>query len=196
VTLFAGVAGMLLAHGAAAHPHVFIKHSMILIFGDHDIAGVRMTWIFDEMYSSMIKSDYTKARNGSVTPDDVKTIERDNFSNLANYGFFIDLKINGEPVKVGKVKDFDAEFRDNRAVFRFTVPLATKEPQAPNVIEIGAFDPEYYVEFTMLDKDPMTIDHGDGFAVDCNILRNERKISVLGPIDTDLAECTYAAKPK
>src|SRR5262249_13744932 len=144
-----------------------------------------------EMYSSMLMTDYTKTHDGKVTPDEVKTIERQNFANLENYGFFLDLKINGSPVKVRRVRDFDARFEDRRAVFAFTVPVETGEKQSPNVIEIGVFDPEYYVEFTLRENDPVAITHGEGFAPECNVMRDERKLSALGPVGTDLTVCSY-----
>jgi ABC-type uncharacterized transport system substrate-binding protein len=196
VVLLAGMAALSFGGGAVAHPHVFIKHSMILIFGADDIVGVRLRWTFDEMYSSMIKTDYTKSQDGNLTQEDVKAIEKGNFANLENYGFFLDVKINDVPVKVTKVKDFDAQFKANRVTFAFTVPLETTKRQSPNVIEIGAFDPEYYVEFTMAESDPVTIEHGEQFTIDCNALRDIRKVSMLGPVNTDLAQCSYEKKAK
>jgi ABC-type uncharacterized transport system substrate-binding protein len=180
---------------AAGHPHIFIKHGMTLIFGAHDLVGIRMRWTFDEMYSAMIQSDYTKAQDGTVTADDVKTIEKENFANLENYNFFVDLKVNDAPVRVSKVRDFDARFRDHRAVFEFTVPLdppeKTGETRDPDVVEIGVFDPEYYVEFTLLDRDPVTIEHGEAFAAQCDVVRDQPRNTFLGTKYTDLAVCTY-----
>jgi ABC-type uncharacterized transport system substrate-binding protein len=188
-----GLAACLTSGAARAHPHVFIKDSMVLIFDERDIVGVRMIWVFDEMYSSMIKTDYTTAKDGSVTPEDVKTIEQQNFSNLENFNFFVDLKVDGKPIRIAKVKDFDATFRGDRAVFEFTVPLTTPR-SAENAIEVGVFDPEYFVEFTMVDDDPVKIRHGERFAAQCSVVRNVRKVSALGPVDTDVAECTYSAR--
>ncbi len=194
VLLLVGMAAASLGDGALAHPHVFIKHSMTLIFGADDIVGVRMRWTFDEMYSSMIKSDYTKGRDGKLTPADVKAIEKENFANLANFGFFLDVRINGTPMRVTAVKDFDAQYTANRMIFEFTVPLATTARQNPNTIELDAFDPEYFVEFTIADADPVTIEHGDRFATGCNVKHDVRRKSALGPVNTDIVECTYEPK--
>jgi ABC-type uncharacterized transport system substrate-binding protein len=195
--LLAGLVGVLALAGggvADAHPHVFITYSAAIIFDDRDIGGLRLTWTFDEMYSQMIQSDYTGAKSGAVTPDDVRTIEKEAFANLANYGYFLDVKINDEPVRVTKVKDFDVKFVDHRAVYQFTVPLETTKPRSPNVIEIGVFDREYYVEFSLKEKEAVMLRHAEGFATDCSELRNERRITVLGPIQRDLVVCTYARK--
>jgi len=196
VLLMTGMTAVFCDDGAAAHPHVFIKHSMRLIFGADDIVGVRMRWTFDEMYSSMIKSDYTKSGDGSLTPADVRAIEKENFSNLANFGFFVDVRINDKPIRVTSVKDFDAKYKDNRMIFEFTVPLATGAPQKPNVIELDAFDPEYYVEFTIADQDAeaVSVEHGDRFATGCTVKRDIRRNSELGPVNTDIVECTYQPK--
>src|SRR5882724_10872788 len=157
-----GAAVMSVAGGARAHPHVFIDDAVTLIFGDRDIAGLRFSWTFDEMYSSMIRTDYVRGK--AVTPAEVKTIEKENFLNLANYGFFLDLAINGDAVRVKEVKDFDARVQGSKIVFEFTVPLPTAERAESNVIEARAFDPEYYVEFTMRRADPIAIEHGEHFS--------------------------------
>jgi ABC-type uncharacterized transport system substrate-binding protein len=188
-----GLAAVSVAGEARAHPHIFIADAMTVIFGDHDIAGLRLSWTFDEMYSSMIRTDYV---HGPVmTPAEVAKIEKENFLNLGNYGFFLDLAINGAAIRVKEVKDFVAKFQGNKIVFEFTVPLQTVERKASNVLEARVFDPEYYVEFTMRQVDPVAIEHGGQFAVSCNVARNEPKVSALGPVNTDRAICTYAGRP-
>jgi ABC-type uncharacterized transport system substrate-binding protein len=188
------VAAVQLSPGSAiAHPHVFIKHAMTLIFAGRDVAGVRLSWTFDEMYSSMLRTDYTGGTSGQLTPTQVGTIEKKNFSNLANYGFFLNLKINHEPITVTKVNDFSARFEGNRAIFEFTVPLRTKEPRASNVIEIGVFDPDYYVEFTMQESNALAVKASDDVAVHCQVV-HEPKNTFLGPVETDLTVCSYAEK--
>jgi ABC-type uncharacterized transport system substrate-binding protein len=190
--LVTGVAALSVAGDAHGHPHVFISDAMTLIFDDRDIAGLRLSWSFDEMYSSMIKTDYVHGRD--PTPAEIKSIEKENFSNLANYGFFLDIKINDQPVKFQEVRDFTAKLQGNRVVFEFTVPLVTVERKETNIIEAGVFDPEYYVEFTMREADPVAIEHGEHFSIECNIQRNTPKISMLGRVNTDYAVCTYAPK--
>lgn len=192
--ILAAIGGLSAAGAARAHPHVFITYAIAVIFDDNDIAGLRVTWTFDEMYSSMIRTDYTASKTGAVTPADVKTIEKEAFSNLANYGYFVEIKVNGEPIRLKNFKDFNAKFADNRAIYQFTLPLETPDKQPSNTIEIGVFDPEYYIEFTLREKDPLALDHAGRFATDCTVLRNERRMTVLGPIMSDLAVCTYARK--
>lgn len=198
VRFLLAVFGALLAvtHGgrADAHPHVFITYSASVIFGDRDNAALRLTWSFDEMYSAMIMTDYTAAKTGTITQADVKTIEKEAFANLSNYGYFLDVKINDEPIKVTEVKDFDVRFVDHRAVYQFTVPLDMPKAKPSTVIEISVFDQEYYVEFSLREKDAVTLQYAEGIAAECNELRNQRRITVLGPIQSDLVVCTYARK--
>jgi len=192
------VFGALLAvtHGgrADAHPHVFITYSASVIFSDSDEAALRLTWRFDEMYSAMIMTDYTAAKTGTITQADVRTIEKEAFANLSNYGYFLDIKVNDEPIKITEVKDFDVTFVDHRAVYQFTVPLDTPNVKPSTIIEISVFDQEYYVEFSLREKDAVTLQHAEGFAAECNELRNQRRITLLGPIQSDLVVCTYARK--
>jgi ABC-type uncharacterized transport system substrate-binding protein len=187
-----GLAAMIVADGARAHQQILIEDAMTLIFGDRDIAGLRMSWTFDEIYSSMIRTGYVHGT--VVTPAEVQTIEKENFLNLANYGFFLELAINGQSIKVAEVTDFDARVQGEKIVFAFTVPLRTAERRDRNVIVARLFDPDNYVEFSMRQADPIIIEHGDPFSTNCKVLRNEPKVSALGPVNTDRAMCTYALK--
>src|SRR5258707_5643802 len=166
-----GLAATSVAGEARAHPHIFIDDSMTVIFGDHGIAGLRLSWTFDEMYSSMIKTDYVHGK--AMTLAEMKTIEKENFLNLGNYGFFLDLTINGTAIQVKEVKDFDAKFQGNKIVFEFTVPLQTVERKDSNVLQARVFDPEYYVEFTMRQAEPVAIEQGTEIAASCKESRNE-----------------------
>src|ERR1051326_2776882 len=47
---------------ASAHPHVFVDYAITLLFDDHGAQAVRVSWTFDEMYSSMLLHDYTSRR--------------------------------------------------------------------------------------------------------------------------------------
>jgi ABC-type uncharacterized transport system substrate-binding protein len=52
------------------------------------------------MYSAMIMTDFAAAKTGTFTQADFKTIEKEAFANLSNYGYFLDIKVNDEPIKI------------------------------------------------------------------------------------------------
>ena len=60
-------ASLMVSAPAAAHPHVFIDYTVTVLCGDAGITGVRLSWTFDEMYSSMLFHDYTSRPQGALT---------------------------------------------------------------------------------------------------------------------------------
>jgi ABC-type uncharacterized transport system substrate-binding protein len=190
LALLAALAGAL---PAAAHPHVWIEHKVKIVFGDR-APEIHMSWSFDEMYSSMLREDYVKSRGATLTADEVRTIEKKNFANLANYNYFITLSVNGKPVAVKNVKDFTVHFEGEKAVYEFTVPLPPPVP-GQNAFEIAAFDQEYYVEFTLLPKGGLTVENGEPAGASCEIVGDTKIAELYGAIDSDTVRCSFKGKP-
>jgi ABC-type uncharacterized transport system substrate-binding protein len=186
LALLLAVAG---ASPAAAHPHVWIEHKMTVLFGDRG-AEIRMSWSFDEMYSSMVHEDYVKSRGGTLTAEEVRTIERKNFANLANYNYFITLSVNGKPVAVKTVKDFTVHFDGEKAIYDFTVPLPAAAP-GDNAFEIAVFDPEYFVEFTLRPKGGLAVENGERAGAACEIVADTKTAELYGAIDSDTVRCRF-----
>ena len=123
-----GIAAALLAFfldsgPASAHPHVFIDYVLTVRFEGEAPQAVRMSWTFDEMYSSMLFHDYTSRPRDSLTPADVRSLRKHAFEDTADYHYFVDLKLNGKPLEVKDVTDFDAQFKNRRVTYSFTVPI-------------------------------------------------------------------------
>ena len=45
------------------HPHVFISQRTCFVFDDKGLAGFRVNWAFDEMFSVMISEDFDSDQN-------------------------------------------------------------------------------------------------------------------------------------
>ena len=176
---------------AAAHPHVWIDYAVTVLFDDTDVKGIRMSWTFDEMYSSMLFHDYTSHPRGPLRPNDVQSLEEGAFKDTADYHYFIDVKLNGKAVAVKDVTDFDARFENRRMTYVFTVPQRTETPAASNTLEIQAFDHDFYIDFEPVKTAPVTADHGEKFAATCSPKHNRSISTTFGPLDTIELACTY-----
>lgn len=193
--LLVGIAAMSVCGGARAHPHVFIDDAMTLIFDDRGIAGLRLSWTFDAMYSSLLRADNVKGGLGSeLSAADIESLREHAFANLAGYNYFLELSINGEQVKVAQVTGFEASFADDKLTYRFTVPLATAEPREVNDVEIAVFDRDYYVAFNLAEALPVTLAHGEAYAAACTVRRDVERQSGIGPVQGDIVKCTYRRK--
>lgn len=175
----------------AAHPHVFIDYAVTVLFDDAGVKGIRMSWTFDEMYSSMLFHDYTSRPRGPLTPADIESLEKGAFRDTADYHYFVDVKLNGQAVTVKDVTDFDARFEQHRMTYFFTVQLHTDAPDARNTLEIQAFDHEFYIDFELVKTAPVTVEHGEKLAASCAPKHNRTNTTTFGPLDTIEVACSY-----
>ena len=96
-----------------AHPHVFIVQRLNVVFDDKGLAGIKVCWRFDEMFSSMIAGDYDGNQDGRLDSKEVKIIKEKAFNYTSNYDYFTFIKISGKPFKVKYIKDFAAILENN-----------------------------------------------------------------------------------
>ncbi len=176
---------------AAAHPHIFVEHKMEMLFDKSGLTGVRMTWAFDELYSTTLRTDYTSSKKGPITPKDIQNLRDQHFAPVAGKRFFTGAKINDERIKLTEFKDFTASFVNNKAVYTFTIPLTTPNPKADNKLELAVFDPEWFIDFELDNSVPVKTVDGDGVNAHCEATTITRETQGYGSVDNDLITCTY-----
>jgi ABC-type uncharacterized transport system substrate-binding protein len=177
---------------ALAHPHIFIEEHVEVLFDQNNVTGVRMTWSFDELYSSMLRSDYTGTKKGPITAKDVQSLHDKAFTNLASVHYFTTMSLDGKPVEFGTPKDFTARFdADDKAIYSFVIPLSLPKAAAKSLLEIAVFDPEYYVDFELATEDPVKTTGGGGLKADCQPGTVRRGTEGWGEVDADIVSCTY-----
>jgi ABC-type uncharacterized transport system substrate-binding protein len=182
-----------LGRSAEAHPHIFIEEHVEVLFDHDNVSGVRLTWSFDELYSSTLRSDYTDTKKGPITAKDVKNLHDHAFANLATVHYFTTASLDGQPVALGEPRDFTARFDpDDKAIYSFVIPLSPPKPQGKGVLEIAVFDPEYYVDFELAAADPVKTTGGGGaLKADCQPGTVRRDTQGWGQVDADIVSCTY-----
>ncbi len=192
VALLLTLATLGLARPAAAHPHIFIEEHVEVLFDQNNVTGVRMTWSFDELYSSMLRSDYTGTKKGPITAKDGQNLHEKAFNNLASVHYFTTMSLDGKPVTFGVPKDFTASFNaDDKAIYSFVIPLALPKAVANSLLEIAVFDPEYYVDFELAENDPVKSAGGDALKADCEAGTVQRDTQGWGTVDADIVSCSY-----
>lgn len=129
---------------AAAHPHVFIENHLAFEFDAEGFSGIKVAWVFDEMFSSGIQLDFDDG-DGSFSPQEVGVIKAEAFDNLKEFGYFFQVQIDGKPFAVKFVKDFTAEMRSGYLVYRFTVPCHVAAAANPKAIHVQVMDETDFV---------------------------------------------------
>ena len=168
ITLF------LLAPSAWPHPHVFLDATARMVFDNKGLAGFRIQWVFDEMFSSMIILDFDKNGTGRFDPPEMARLQKDAFMNLRDLDFFTHIKIDGKAFKISSVNDFTAEIRDGTVTYRFFVPCHVPASGSFREVKLSLYDQSYYHSVT-LGKDPVTYENNRLYDVTQRIETNKNE---------------------
>ena len=148
---------LVLASGAAnAHPHVWITATSELVYGpDGALTGVRHAWTFDDMFSSYALQGLETKTKGVYTREELAPLAQTNVESLKEYAFFTFAKADGKKEKFLEPIDFFLEYKDTALTLHFTLPL--KAPVKPKQLALEVFDPTYFIDFALDDKDPIKL---------------------------------------
>jgi len=138
---FCGLTACGMPHGAFAHPHVWVDYYVNAVGGKGGITKLKFRWHFDDMFTSMVKEDFHVR---TITPENIKRLKDGAFSNLKNYHYYTNIKLDGrdfEP-RDKDVTDFNAEMKGLNLEYTFTINL----PQAARKLDLSLYDPEFYVD--------------------------------------------------
>ena len=152
-----------------AHPHVFIEQCLNLVFDDKGLAGIKVHWKFDDMFSSMIAEDHDLNRNGKFEADEIQEVKEEAFSFISKYNFFTFIKIENVPFQVKFIKDFNAFLKSQILVYEFLIPCHVTATNQAKKVTIASYDPSYYTAIFFTRQEPVTLIAVDGFDVKTNL---------------------------
>ena len=144
------------ARAAQAHPHVWIVATSELIYApDGAITGVRHAWTFDDMFSTYALQGLETKTKGVYTREELAPLAQTNVESLKEYAFFTFAKADGKKEKFLEPIDYYLEYKDTALTLHFTLPL--KAPVKPRQLALEVFDPTYFINFDLDDKDPIKL---------------------------------------
>jgi ABC-type uncharacterized transport system substrate-binding protein len=154
---------------AHAHPHLFIEQQLEIVFDDKGLAGIRVRWKFDDMFSSMVIQDFDTNRNGTFEPGEIKDIKENAFAAVADYDYFTFIKINGTAFKVKFVKDFSAVLTHRQLVYEFFIPCHVSAADTVKKVTVASYDPSYYAALSFADEKPVALEKAEKFEVTMSV---------------------------
>src|SRR5204862_5413404 len=141
---------------AQAHPHVWITAASVLVYApDGSITGVRHAWTFDDMFSTYALQGIETKTKGVYSREELAPLAKDNVENLKEFGFFTFAKADGKKEKFQELVDYFLEYKDAALTLHFTLPLKT--PVKPRELALEVFDPSYFIDFQLDDKNPIKL---------------------------------------
>jgi ABC-type uncharacterized transport system substrate-binding protein len=150
---------------AHAHPHIFIVQRLNLAFDEKGLAGIGVNWLFDDMFTSMILEDHDRNGNGLLEPSEVKTIKAQAFDYIAEFNYFVFVKIEDKPFEVKFIKDFSARLSKGKMIYEFFIPCHVSAIDTPKKIKISTYDPSYYSAIFFAAKGPVALANAEAYEI-------------------------------
>jgi ABC-type uncharacterized transport system substrate-binding protein len=154
------LAGLLLGAGSAsAHPHVWVTMKSAVVYGpDGAVIGMRHAWTFDDMYSAFAVQGLEQKTKGEFTSAELQPLAQVNVESLKEYDFFTYAKAGGKELTFVDPKEYHLEFDPKEAALTLYFLLPLKTPLKAKAVNFQVFDPTYFVDFALAEKDPVALE--------------------------------------
>ncbi len=166
--------------GLAAHPHVFIEHTVEIQVNDSGVHALKLRWVFDEMFSSMLIQDFDTNKNKKIDPSENPVVKKNGFDNLLEYHYFVFMKMGGKSFYPSRAGDFQASIANNRLVYSFTVPVTLKTGGFPAKAELVIKDPSNYADLTLIKGNPVTVLNTGSLKISHRVVDNRAQFRRTG----------------
>jgi ABC-type uncharacterized transport system substrate-binding protein len=157
---------LVLGVGAAeAHPHVWITSTSELLYApDGSITGVRHAWTFDDMFAAYALQGLETKTRGVYSREELAPLAQTNVESLKEYAYFTFARADGKKEKFQEPVDYFLDYKDAQLTLHFTLPLKT--PLKPKQLSLEVFDPSFFIDFKLADKNPVRL---VGAPADCQM---------------------------
>jgi ABC-type uncharacterized transport system substrate-binding protein len=142
---------------ALAHPHVWVTAKAELVYEpDGKVAGIRHAWTFDKAYSAYITQGLDRNGDGTLSPDELQDLAKENTESLSEFEYFTALKANGKKQDFGSPRDARMSHGEEAVTLRYFLPL--RAPAAARTLSLEIYDPTFFVAFTLAEgSDAVTL---------------------------------------
>ena len=152
----AAAAALSLADPASAHPHVWVTMKSAVVYApDGTVVGVRHAWTFDDMFSTFATQGLESKKKGEFTREELQPLAKVNVESLKEYDFFTYGKANGKKAVFVEPTEYHLEFTNSLLTLHFLLPFKT--PAKLRTLDFEVFDPGYFVDFQLEEKDAVTL---------------------------------------
>jgi ABC-type uncharacterized transport system substrate-binding protein len=133
----------------AAHPHVFVDAGVEIVFDEAGrIAGVRLSWTYDEFFSLMLTEDLGLDPDGdlAMTEPELAALSQSVLDWPADFGGDVFVLQDGRLLELGPRTEASVAYVGGQVIERHFRPL--EMPVAAGTpVSVQVYDPFYYVAY-------------------------------------------------
>ena len=143
------------ARPAVAHPHVFIDNTVNFVFDGGKITGFRMTWVFDDVFSDELLTDFDANHDKNFDAAESKKIAATIWPNMQPFHYFTYVWVDKQDLGLILPTDFKASASKGNVTFDFLVPLPKPVDPKTQSLAVEVYDHEFYVEVDLHKTEPV-----------------------------------------
>jgi ABC-type uncharacterized transport system substrate-binding protein len=170
---------------AAAHPHVFITSDAAFLFAGNMVTGVRIGWLFDDVFSDNVIQEHDRDHDGRFDAKEVADIEANAFRAVKDYHYFTHIWIAGKMLEPIRVHDFNAQQVNGRLIYGFTVPLPQPVDPRTTRIQLEMYDETYFVQFDLAPEKAVRMEGSPTLACRGKVTKDQKRRYYGGAIVPD-----------
>lgn len=158
-----------IATTAHCHPHAFVVTSYTVVFDNQGLKGVRVSWVFDEMYSAMTATEFDVNEDGILSESESKELVNLGNESLPDLNYFTNIHIDGIPYEVKSVDDFRISYENSILTYNFFVDCPVTPQKNGTTIKISPYDNELYLGMFFREDQPVTLENSELYNVETSI---------------------------
>jgi ABC-type uncharacterized transport system substrate-binding protein len=139
---------------ASAHPHVWVTMKAEMVYApDGSLKAIRHAWTFDDMFSVFATQGLESKKKDEFTREELMPLAKVNVDSLKEFDYFTAAKVNGKKIEFADPAEYHLDYNTKETVLtlHFTLPL--KSPLKAKDFELEVYDPSYFVDFSLAEKD-------------------------------------------
>ena len=158
--IVAALAFLAVASGPAlAHPHVWVTMKSTVVYApDGTVVGVRHAWTFDDMFSAFATQGLESKQKGVFTREELQPLAKVNVDSLKEYDYFTYAKADGKKAVFIDPVEYHLDFDSKESVLTLHFMLPFKTPAKAHSFDFDVYDPSYFVDFALAEKDPAALE--------------------------------------
>ncbi len=130
-----------------AHPHIWIDTKIRFVFIHQSLSYIKLTYIFDEMYSVMICDQVDINNNDKFESSEIAKIKEMILKEIDGDNYFAHLKVNNNDIPVENIEFLTALMdKEERLVLFLNIPCNIAATESNQTVAISIYDEKYYCE--------------------------------------------------
>ena len=134
-----------------AHPHIFVDTSIQFLFDTEEkLAGIRVIWVYDELYSLLITEDLGLDQDfdGQLTPEEIEKLS--GFDMNWDEGFAGDVRgfSNEQALGLSRPVEWSAAFEEGKIITTHVRALDQRVDPRDTELVFRFYDPTFYTAYS------------------------------------------------